>query len=78
MTTVFNGTGITNAWTLSVKIYTIAGQMVPANISQTPGTAIAQWNATGIASGIYIALVEVLNANGGVIEQQTLKILVLH
>lgn len=78
MTTVFNGTSITNAWTLSVKIYTIAGQLVPTTISQIPRTAIAQWTATGIASGIYLASVEVQNANGSVIENQTLKILVLH
>jgi len=78
MTTTFNGIGITNAWSLSVKIFTISGQMVPATISQTPGIAIAQWTVTGIASGLYLASVEVLNSNGGVIEHQTLKLLVLH
>jgi hypothetical protein len=78
MMTTFNGIGITNATALSVKIYTIAGQMVPAAISQTPGAAIAQWTATGVASGLYLASVEVLNSNGGVIEHQTLKILLLH
>jgi uncharacterized repeat protein (TIGR01451 family) len=78
MTTTFNGIGITNATALSVKIYTIAGQRVPATISQTPGAAIAQWTATGVASGLYLASVEVLNSNGGVIAHQTLKILVLH
>lgn len=78
MTTIFNGIGIANATALDVKIYTIAGQMVPATILQTPGAAIAQWTATGVASGLYLASVEVLNSNGGVIEHQTLKILVLH
>ena len=41
-------------------------------------TAMATWNASGRASGIYIAQVEALNANGGVIKQQSLKVLVLH
>jgi hypothetical protein len=77
LTTTFNGTGITNAWILNVKIYTIAGQMV-VPISGTPGTATAQWTATGMASGIYLAAVEVQDANGGVLERQTLKLLVLH
>ncbi len=78
MTTTFNGTGIANATALSVKIYTIAGQRVPATISQTPGAAIGQWTATGVASGLYLASMEALNSSGGVIEHQTLKILVLH
>jgi len=78
MTTTFNGTGIANAMALSVKIYTIAGQMVPATISQTPGIAIAQWNATGMASGLYLAVVEAQNSSDGIIQTQTLKILVLH
>jgi flagellar hook assembly protein FlgD len=77
LTTTFNGTGVTNAWTLNVRIYTIAGQLVES-IHGVSGTATAQWTASGIASGIYIAAVEVQNANGGVIERQTLRLLVLH
>jgi uncharacterized repeat protein (TIGR01451 family) len=77
MTTTFNGAGITNASTLNIKIYTIAGQLVTTTTGGA-GTASAAWDATGIASGIYIASVQVLDANGGVIKQQLLKILVLH
>jgi len=75
MTTTFNAAGVTNASGLKVKIYTIAGELVQAFVSGTP-TAI--WNASGLASGIYIANVEVDNANGGTINQERLKILVLH
>lgn len=75
--TTFNGTNVAGAWMLNVKIYTIAGQMV-TSISGAPGTATTQWTATGIASGIYLASVEVQNSNGGVLKRQTLKILVLH
>jgi flagellar hook assembly protein FlgD len=77
LTTTFNGTGVTNAWTVNVKIYTIAGQMV-TSLQGAPGMQSAQWTATGIASGLYFAVVEVQDANGGVIEHQTLKLLVLH
>jgi uncharacterized repeat protein (TIGR01451 family) len=77
LTTTFNGTGVTNAWMVNVNIYTIAGQRV-TSISGTPGSATAQWTASGIASGLYFAAVEVENASGGVIERQTLKLLVLH
>ena len=75
MTTTFNAAGVTNASGLKVKIYTIAGELVQAFVSGTPTAA---WNASGLASGIYIANVEVDNANGGVVSQQRLKILVLH
>lgn len=77
LTTTFNGSGITNAWMLNVKIYTIAGELVRF-IPGMPGNTSTQWTATGMASGIYIAAVQVQNANGGVIENQLLKILVLH
>jgi hypothetical protein len=62
---------------LNVKIYTIAGELVQS-ISGTPGNTSTQWTATGMASGIYIAAVEVQDVNGGFLEHQLLKILVLH
>jgi flagellar hook assembly protein FlgD len=77
LTTTFNGMGITNAYTVNAKIYTIAGQLV-ASVQGTPGMQSTQWSATGIASGLYFAVVEVQDANGGVIEHQTLKLLILH
>jgi uncharacterized repeat protein (TIGR01451 family) len=77
LTTTFNGNGITNAWMLNVKIYTIAGELIQV-IPGTPGSTSTQWTATGMASGIYIAAVQVQNANGGIIENQLLKILILH
>jgi uncharacterized repeat protein (TIGR01451 family) len=77
LSTTFNGMGVANAWAVNVKIYTIAGQLV-ASIQGTPGMQTAQWTATNIASGLYFAVVQVLDSNGGVIEHQTLKLLVLH
>jgi len=75
--TTFDGTGVMGAWTLSVKIYTVAGELVKTAIGGS-GTAQATWDSTGIASGIYIAAVEVQDVNGGVLKHQLLKILVLH
>jgi len=74
-TTTFNAGGVLNASSLKVKIYTLAGELVQSFVS---GTTTATWNASGIASGIYIANVEIDNANGGVVNQQRLKILVIH
>jgi len=75
--TSFNGTGIADAWTLNAKIYTLAGELV-ASITGSPGTATAQWNAAGMASGVYIAAVQARDSNGGVLANQLLKLLVLH
>ncbi len=75
--TKFNGTGIANAWTLNAKVYTIAGELVKS-IPGSPGTATAQWDASGMASGVYIVAVQVRDANGGVLDNQLLKVLVLH
>jgi uncharacterized repeat protein (TIGR01451 family) len=77
MITTFDGTGVANAYTVNARIYTIAGQLIMP-IQGTPGTASAAWNASGMASGIYFAVVDVLNADGGNIDHQTFKILVLH
>ena len=76
LTTTFNGSGITNASILSAKVYTIAGELV-ASIPGTPGVATNQWTATGMASGVYIVAVEVRDVNGGILEHQLLKVLVL-
>jgi hypothetical protein len=75
MTTTFNAAGIAGAANLTVKIYTIAGELVTA-ISGTSGTA--SWNASGLASGVYIAASEARDINGGILCRQTTKILILH
>jgi uncharacterized repeat protein (TIGR01451 family) len=77
MTTIINAVGIANAYSLSVNIYTIAGELVKS-IPATPGTMTASWTATGMASGVYIAEARVQDVNGGVLCQQSVKILVLH
>jgi flagellar hook assembly protein FlgD len=76
-TATFDGTGITNASTLNVNIYTITGELVSA-LRGPSGPATVTWNASGMASGLYVAAAEVQNASGGVIGRQTTKVLVLH
>jgi uncharacterized repeat protein (TIGR01451 family) len=74
-TTTFDATGVLNATSLKIRIYTLAGELVQTIYSSTP---TAPWNAAGLASGIYIANVQMSNSNNGVIGGQFLKILVLH
>jgi uncharacterized repeat protein (TIGR01451 family) len=73
--TTFDATGVLNAAGLKVKIYTIAGELVQTLQSSQ---ATMTWNTSAMASGIYIASVEVDNANGGAVNDQRLKILVVH
>ncbi len=75
MTTTFDATRVLNATAMKIKIFTVAGELVQ---SFSVGSNTAPWNASGLASGIYIANVEIDNASGGVINTQRLKILVLH
>jgi flagellar hook assembly protein FlgD len=74
--TTFDGSSVPNAMSLKVNLYTISGQLV--TVVGPSGTATALWSATGVASGIYIASVEVMDGNGSVIHQQRLKLLVIH
>ncbi len=75
MNTIFDASSVMNAAALKIKIYTVAAELVQ---SFTVASNMAPWNASGLASGIYIANVEIDNASGGVINSQRLKILVLH
>jgi flagellar hook assembly protein FlgD len=77
MTTTFDATGVQSAYSIKVQVYTIAGQLIQTVISPQ-GTPQVQWNATGMASGIYIAVMEIDNSNGGILNRQRLKILLLH
>lgn len=63
--------------TLRVKVYTIAGERV-TTLQGALGTNQALWNAAGLASGLYLAVVEVSNSQGGLIQRQVLKVEVVH
>jgi flagellar hook assembly protein FlgD len=75
MTTTFDVSGVLNASSFKVRIYTTTGELVQTLYSSATTTT---WNVTGLASGIYIANVEMYNANSGVIGRQFLKVLVIH
>jgi len=77
MTTTFDATGIQNAYSIKVQVYTMTGQLIQV-LNSPQGSPTVPWNATGMASGIYIAVMEVDNSNGGVISRQRLKVLLLH
>ncbi len=62
---------------LKVNIYTVAGELVKSLLGG-PGTNQALWDAGSTASGLYLAVVEISNLNGGITGRQVLKIIVVH
>jgi hypothetical protein len=64
--------------TLVYRVYDMAGELVQSPASGQAGTNLAQWDASGVASGMYIAVVDALNAQGGLVGRQRLKIVVIH
>ncbi len=62
--------------TLTVTIYDLAGEKVVGGTC-SQGSSRCSWNCNGVASGLYIARVQVTDADGSN-RKQTLKLLVLH
>ncbi len=77
MTATFDATNVSGAYSIQVQIYTMAGEKV-RTLSSFHGFPQVGWIATGMASGIYVASVNIQNAGGGTIGTQRLKVLVLH
>jgi hypothetical protein len=67
----------TTSYTLQARIYTIAGEFLKLLKGQE-GTNQVSWNASGLSSGTYIAVIELISPQGGVAGRQTLKVLVIH
>ncbi|HTC20339.1 MAG TPA: hypothetical protein VK859_05810, partial [bacterium] len=63
--------------TLQARIYDLAGELVKV-IQGTAGTNQAGWDAAGVASGLYFAELEGVDANGNLMGRQILKVLVMH
>jgi flagellar hook assembly protein FlgD len=63
--------------TLRASVYTLAGELVTV-VDGTPGTGTMGWSASGLASGLYLAVVEVKDDTGGLVRRQILKLLVKH
>jgi hypothetical protein len=55
----------------------VAGELVQL-VSGDTGANPPQWDATGRASGVYIAVAESRDANGKFLGRQTFKVEVIH
>jgi len=64
--------------TLMYRIYDVAGELIQYPTYGPSGFGTARWNASGLASGLYFAVVDALNFQGGLVGRQNLKIVVVH
>jgi len=65
--------------TLRINIYTIAGELVQAGITGQPGSGQATWDFSGrvLASGLYLADIEMTDSQGG-FQRQVTRIVIVH
>jgi uncharacterized repeat protein (TIGR01451 family) len=63
------------AMTLTAHFYSIAGESV-GTAQGLPGTNQVPWDAAGLASGCYLAVVEFHGADGGILARQTTHLVV--
>jgi hypothetical protein len=64
--------------TLDYRVYDTAGELVQRKTSGDGiGSSGAHWDATGKASGLYFAVVDAYNAQGGLIGYKILKIMLV-
>jgi flagellar hook assembly protein FlgD len=63
--------------TLDYRVYDTAGELVTRRTPGNAGSSSANWDATGLASGLYFAVVDAMNAQGGLIGYKILKIVVI-
>jgi uncharacterized repeat protein (TIGR01451 family) len=63
--------------TLRVRVYTIAGELAAGPQAGGSGGNSVTWDASGMASGMYLAVVEGLNTQGGTALKQIVKVLVV-
>jgi flagellar hook assembly protein FlgD len=63
--------------TIQVRVYDLSGQLVKVNLGR-PGSGTTAWDATGVASGMYLAEAEVVDNAGHQLGRQILKLVVIH
>ncbi len=65
----------TTAMTLTVSLYDIAGELVKRPVTGQAGSNEVNLDASGLSSGLYWVVVDLADANGNFIQQQTTKII---
>jgi hypothetical protein len=77
MTTTFVMNSSDN-YTLKVRIYDVAGELLDGKTTQgPPNSNAAKVNMTGVASGIYFGVVDLTDESGGFAGRQVCKLLVV-
>ncbi len=63
-------------YTLTARLYDTAGELVKAAVSGPAGTNKVSLDLTGIASGLYFAVVDLTTSQGGIVGHQVTQIVI--
>jgi hypothetical protein len=76
-TTIVDNSGL--GLTLTAHLYTTAGELISQKTNTgAAGSGQVTLDFSSLASGLYLVVVDGVNAKGGVVDHQTLKIAVFH
>ncbi len=63
-------------YTLTARLYDTAGELVRAAVTGPAGTNKVPMDLTGVASGLYFAVVDLTNSQGGIVGHQVTQIVI--
>ena len=66
----------TTALTLTVSLYDVAGELVKKPVTGVPGANETNLDVSGLASGLYVVVVNLSDLNGDFIQRQTTQIVI--
>jgi hypothetical protein len=71
-----NPTSVNTNMTLTVSVYDTAGELVKKAVVGAVGANEVNLDASGLASGLYLVVVNLNDINGNFIQKQTTKIII--
>ena len=71
-----NPTSANTNMTLTVSLYDVAGELVKKSVTGQTGMDEVDLDASGLASGLYLVVVDLHDINGKFIQRQTTKIII--
>ena len=71
-----NPTSANTNMTLTMSLYDVAGELVKKPVTGQTGMNEVDLNASGLASGLYLVVVDLRDINGKFIQRQTTKIII--
>ena len=75
-TTIFSNSSL--SLTLTAAVYDVAGELVKKPVTGPAGANAVPVDVTGLASGLYLVVVDLADSNGSLIHRQVTQIIIKH